>query len=337
MGSGPSKEKAIKADRKVLQRLITAYVAGRNVNLDEILCHELLPAPVALAEVNGNLRSGSKAVLSQLLTPDVPCPPALCSDELGDEATLIIDGQALIIAIGKPQGASTFGDLADTFIAGVLQSGASYHRVDVLFDRYYEVSIKSGTRKRHSHGSRPIRRRIESRDVPLPARWDNFLAHPDNKADLARFLSQQLLYQAPQNKPLVVEGGLGNEEMVEASLATIETDRLEARHEEADTRVILHCIECKSSKVVVAARDTDILVLLLAHFHKMLCTHLWLKAGTSKQRKYIPVHSIVDKLQFDEDMLETLIAYHSLTQPHTLQGTVRNTAGRFSYSTMIFL
>ena len=94
--------------------------------------------------------------------------------------------------------------------------------------------------------------------MPLPARWDNFLAHPDNKADLARLWSQQLLLQAPQNKPSVVAGGFGNEKMVEASLTTVETDRLEARHDEADTRIILHCIECKSSKIVVAARDTDI-------------------------------------------------------------------------------
>ena len=110
-------------------------------------CHELLPVPLALAEMNGSLRSGSKAILSQKLTADVPCPFSLGAEELGDEATLIIDGQALVIAIGKPKGASTFGDLADAFIGSVLQSGAAYSRIDILFDRYYDISIKSGTRK----------------------------------------------------------------------------------------------------------------------------------------------------------------------------------------------
>ena len=58
------KEKIIRADRLVLQRLLTAYEAGRSINLPEILKHELLPVPVALAEMNGNLRAGAKSILS---------------------------------------------------------------------------------------------------------------------------------------------------------------------------------------------------------------------------------------------------------------------------------
>jgi len=311
--TGSVKEKAIKADRKILQRLITAYEAGRDVNLDEILCHELLPVPLALAEMNGNLRSGSKAIFSQVLTADVPCPPMLEQGELGGQATLIIDGQAMVIALGRPHGAVTFGDFADHFVTGVLQSGAPYKRIDILFDRYYDISIKAGTRKKRGCGARPIRRPIENRNVPLPIRWDNFLAHPDNKADLARFLSQQLILCAPNNKIIVVGGGFSEEERVEASVPDVETDMLEAKHEEADTRVIIHCIECKSSHAVVAARDTDILVLLIAHFHRMPCTRLWLKAGTSKKRKYIPVHTIVEQLHFGENVLEILPAFHALT------------------------
>ena len=48
-------EKAIKADRKILQRLITAYESGRRVDLSYILTHELLTVPHALAETNGTL------------------------------------------------------------------------------------------------------------------------------------------------------------------------------------------------------------------------------------------------------------------------------------------
>ena len=60
------------------------------------------------------------------LTADVSCPPALAQSELGDQATLIIDGQAMVIALGRPHGAVTFGDFADHFNKNVLQSGASY-------------------------------------------------------------------------------------------------------------------------------------------------------------------------------------------------------------------
>ena len=49
------KEQVLKADRSILHRLIIAYEARRNVDLDQILCHELLPVPISLAEFNGNL------------------------------------------------------------------------------------------------------------------------------------------------------------------------------------------------------------------------------------------------------------------------------------------
>jgi hypothetical protein len=53
----------VKVDRNILQRLIAAYEAGRPVNLNNILIHELFAVPLALAEVNGQLRTGSKAIL----------------------------------------------------------------------------------------------------------------------------------------------------------------------------------------------------------------------------------------------------------------------------------
>ncbi len=86
--------------------------------------------------------------------------------------------------------------------------------VDVVFDHYYEVSIKSATRTRHSQGTRPIRRIVEHANVPLPSNWSNFISLSENKADLARFLSQQLIVQAPNSKVIVAAGGFSSEEMV---------------------------------------------------------------------------------------------------------------------------
>ena len=64
----------VKADRNILQCLISAYEAGRQVNLNNILTHELFAVPLALAEVNRLLQTGSKAVLAEVLTTDVSCP-----------------------------------------------------------------------------------------------------------------------------------------------------------------------------------------------------------------------------------------------------------------------
>ena len=310
-------EMAIKADRKIIQRLITAYEIGRRVNLSSILTHELLTVPQALAETNVTLRTGSKADLYEVFTAGIPCPPNIDSTDLGEAATLIIDGKAMVKSIGKPQKAVTFGDLADVFVGAVLQSGTQFKRIDIVFDRYYEKSIKSGTRTRRGQGSAAIRRLIESRDVPLPSKWNNFMAHPENKTDLANFLSQQLMLKAPGNKTIVVSGGFNDELKVESSSPEVDTDSLKACHEEADTRMILHCMNNQTSSIVIASRDTDVLVLLLAHFHEMPSTRVWLKAGTAAQRKYIPIHTIADRLAFSDTTMKTITAFHAITGSDT--------------------
>ena len=58
----------LKADRTVLQRLITAYGAGRSADKQMEMQHELLPVPIAFAEMNGQLRTGAKSILA-----DVQC------------------------------------------------------------------------------------------------------------------------------------------------------------------------------------------------------------------------------------------------------------------------
>ena len=72
------------------------------------------------------------------MTADISCPSDLKATDLRCEPMLVIDGQAVVISIGKPQEAKTFGDLADTFVKSILQSGTEFQRIDVLFNRYHE-------------------------------------------------------------------------------------------------------------------------------------------------------------------------------------------------------
>jgi len=104
--------------------------------------------------------------------------------------------------VSVPSGAQMFGDFAESFQAAVLQAGY------VIFDRYQEDSIKSGMRERCTKSTFPIRRVIEDGSVPLPHSWPNFLALPDNKTDLARFLSEHIIVNAPPDKVVVAAGGL---------------------------------------------------------------------------------------------------------------------------------
>ena len=198
-----------------------------------------------------------------------------------------------------------------------MSAGKDYSCVHILFDRYYATSIKAGTRKRRTKYHKPVRRIVDGRDVPLPSDWNSFLGLSANKVDLAKFLSAQLLLQAPGEKTIIVAGGFSLEEQVESSNPLIDIEALECTHEEADTRIIFHCLKANCESVVVAARDTDILILLLAYFQRMPCQKLWMKAGTAKKRKYIPIHAVVDNLPFEEITFQSLIGFHSLTGSDT--------------------
>jgi hypothetical protein len=89
---------------------------------------------------------------------------------------------------------------------------------------------------------------------------------------------------------------------------------LRATHEEADTRLILHAIDCSrqsnANNIVVSASDTDVLLLLLAHLSE-INSNVWMMAGTSKKPKWIPVNEVHTKLP--EGSEQCLLQFHALT------------------------
>ena len=82
---------------------------------------------------------------------------------------------------------------------------------------------------------------------------------------------------------------------------------LKANHEEGDTRLILHAMHADADTIVVHCRDTDVLLLLLAHSAHIQCDNLWMKAGTAQARKYIPINEVASKFTPQE---VRLIRYH---------------------------
>ena len=170
---------------------------------------------------------------------------------------------------------------------------------------------------------------VDDRTVPLPQIWNDFLSVPFNKHDLALLLSNELISQAPGDKIIVVAAGFRTAEDTQCTEPLVDIKMLRANHEEADTRMVLHCIHAQTEDVVLAARDTDILLLLLAFFSSMKCKQLWMKAGTSKQKKYFPIHEIRQKLSFPESVYSALLAFHAITGCDTVSyfsGHTKNTA-----------
>lgn len=222
----------------------------------------------------------------------------------------IIDGMALVQALGKPHDCDTFGDLADAYTRCVFLYFSHSERADVLFDRCFSMSIKCGTRQHRLGSERTISKIIDRRDVKLPEYWKRFIGMNENKVNLANFLSNQLV-EAGQGieKELVVSGGF--KEISKAVSNKRDVPMLCASHEEADTRIPLHEMDVKSQgndMMFVVSPDTDVLVMLTA-FASELTEEIWMKVGTSKRPRYIRVH---DK-KLPVDMRKGLVAFHALT------------------------
>ena len=80
---------------------------GQEVDVDKLLMQELCSVPLALATNDGCLRPANKAQMLPLLEEGVPHARL---PKLQAPTCMIIDGMAMVQALGKPKGAKSFGD-----------------------------------------------------------------------------------------------------------------------------------------------------------------------------------------------------------------------------------
>ena len=101
--------------------------------------------------------------------------------------------------------------------------------------------IKAATRIDRIAKQRSIRKKITNCDVPLPKIWEQYISHHESKADLAEFLSGELMRQSDTLSDsfmnVVGESSMGE---VDAIVNTFDAKQLSVQDEEANTRMIMH-------------------------------------------------------------------------------------------------
>ena len=131
----------VKAERDIFKRLLVVSNSGQEIDLENILKHELFPVPLAPANTNKELKTTTKADLADILAQSIEVKEQIPSSS--SPTCILVDGPALIQAVGKPEYAKTFQDLAYAFVNNIVAKFKSgYSRVDVLFDRNIKTSIK---------------------------------------------------------------------------------------------------------------------------------------------------------------------------------------------------
>ncbi len=136
-------------------------------------------------------------------------------------------------------------------------------------------------------------------------RKDVFLKKSANKSSLAsvytKFIEES--YETLGDKTLYLSRGSGDVGIKADCNGINQIDSLTSNQEEADTRMILHCIKAvnNGAKVlIIRSNDTDVLVLLIHHFPVINAEKIYLIVGVKGRHtdntRSIAVHDIYRKL-----------------------------------------
>ena len=83
----------------------------------------------------------------------------------------------------------------------VMRHATNYERIDLVFDRYFEMSLKEGTRLGRGDGSKYS---FEGDSTELPFKMvENFLSYSENKDELNEYLAKKLIELHQSDKMMV--------------------------------------------------------------------------------------------------------------------------------------
>jgi hypothetical protein len=134
----------------------------------------------------------------------------------------------------QPRKCKTFQEYANSvFIPHITNQAPCVRRVDLVWDRYIDNSLKLNTRLSRGTG---VRRRV-SGTTALPANWQSFLRCDKNKIELFRFLAKCVANVRNDSVELV---STFDNDVISSNPVFHKEGISPCNHEEADTRVFVH-------------------------------------------------------------------------------------------------
>ena len=172
----------LRADKNLFARL-AVIAQTRSMDMRHVMSFPLQPVPWSLANPGGSRIKTTKSKLLHLLEEDVQpltyVPPS----------AWILDGMAVLQALqGRP---STFADIAALLLQLILsKQHTAGGRVDVVFDCYWDVSIKAAERQRRTVDG-GLKLQISGRSQKCPKQWAKVLKVGSNKTAIVEFLVKE--------------------------------------------------------------------------------------------------------------------------------------------------
>ena len=259
----------------IYSRVIGLQASSRDIDIKNVLSHELAPVPTSMFHDSGEMRlCKSKSDLKNRLAIE----SSLRCASTNVKAT-VLDGSAVLWVIHWPA-KGTVLDFVQNF-KNYLEKRLQNVDVYLVFDRYRDYSTKTVTRQaRECEASRPYQ--LTER-MPLPSQ-KGILTVTSNKQQLTKIICNNIVNDGSfiarhtSNHKLVITGH--NDAPTEIFKGVIiERHDISTTHEEADNIIVQQAIMCAketSDTIMVIADDTDVFILLLYHYQlaKLKCKML---------------------------------------------------------------
>ena len=194
---------------------------------------------------------------------------------------------------------STFGQLCQTFSELVSAKCRNAQRIDFVFDSYVEGSVKDNERQRRKSKT-PIVLSDITNDTRLPKDMDSFWPSADNKVKLEvllrNWLKDYYTHQKVHGLKVVFSQIVGANVSVSCEFISdgevCELSCLDSSLEEADIRIIPHCLDSVRSglmRLVILSNDTDVFVVAMYfanRFKSLGMVKLWFRAGKGDKIRF---------------------------------------------------
>ncbi|CAF1280596.1 unnamed protein product [Didymodactylos carnosus] len=312
--------KTIKYVDEEMRRVII-IAEQRGLSLPSLFAHEFTRAPLALCD-NQNcdlMNQQKKSAAIDYLKQQFPSSFSSSCPTLKGKSALVIDGGSLLEIRPKTRN-MTVRQYAEQLLTTVInRQFQQYDRIDVVFDSSESKLVKAFTRR---HGNDLDTSSYDLQiDDRLEASYHKFL-HKNRAIVAARvrdcWAKPALVELLPEGKLLVAAGPDEYAIKLKKNSSSEQDWLLQSDHVEADTRLLLHTNvimidEYKS--VVIAATDTDVILLSIAHALTIQLENVIIKSfnSTTKTDTFINSMEIAKKLKhFSIDPI-ILIVLHALS------------------------
>jgi len=211
---------------------------------------------------------------------------------------------------------TTFEDVADLIFKMAINEASLSTRLDIVFDRYWDKSIKYPERVNRGSGTCGLKvQNVAPRQ--MIKQWRKFLSEDANKTSLIKFLADEWRGEKYQEKlaqlRTVVYFTYEERCFRLTGVRCLEVPELQCWQEEADGRMLLHAhhaVKEGYEAVVLSSEDTDVFVLSLA-CSSIIPAPLFQKKRTPTRTHLIDVKQTAESL--GSDVCEASVGMHAYT------------------------